>query len=279
MSSANTVAPSSTSGTSELTILRARPSAIAVLPTPGVADQQRIVLLATAQNLDRALHLRLAADQRIDPPLPRLAVEVDAISVERAFLFLGIAAVFRIFRVARFVLLVGAARQTGRIGMAGTLGDPVADVIHRVVTRHVLLLQEERGMRLALGEDGDKHVGAGHFFAARGLNVERGALDDPLESIGRLRLLLALDDEVFQFRIEVLDHRLAQRVEVDPAGAQDRRRIDVVDQSKQQVLQRRIFVAALVRQRQRFAKGFFERAGENRHGAPHFFSMMHCRGC
>src|ERR1700693_1102187 len=56
------------------------------LADAGVADKQRIVLLATAQNLDRALHLRLAPDQRIDPPVPRLAVEVDAISVERAFL-------------------------------------------------------------------------------------------------------------------------------------------------------------------------------------------------
>ena len=69
------------------------------LADAGIADQQRIVLLAAAQNLDRALHLRLAADQRIDPPFPRLAVEVDAISVERAFLFLGIAAVLGILRL------------------------------------------------------------------------------------------------------------------------------------------------------------------------------------
>ena len=152
--------------------------------------------------------------------------------------------------------------------MAGTLGDAVTDVVHRVVAGHVLLLQEERGMSLALGENGDKHVGAGHLFAARRLDVERGALDDALEAVGRLGLLLAVDNEVFQFRIEVLDDRLAQRVEVDPAGAQHRRRVDVVDQREQQMLQRRVFVTALIRQRQRFAKRLFERAGENRHGAP-----------
>ncbi len=110
MSSAKTVASSSTSGTAELTILRASPSAMAVLPTPGIADEQRIVLLAAAEHLDRALHFGLAADQRIDAPFPRLAVEVDAIGVKRAFLFLGVAALLRLLRVARLVLLVDAPR-------------------------------------------------------------------------------------------------------------------------------------------------------------------------
>ena len=176
-----------------------------------IADQKRIVLLASAQDLDRALHLRLAADQRIDAPVPRLAVEVDAISIERAFLFLRIAAVsFVSFDIARLVLLVGAARQARRIRMAGPLGDAVADVIHRVVTGHVLLLQEKGGMRFALGENGDEHVGAGHFLAPGRLDMEGGALHDPLEAVGRLGLLLAFDDQVFQFRIEIVDDRLAQ---------------------------------------------------------------------
>ena len=58
------------------------------LADAGVADQQRIVLLPAAQHLDRALNLGLAADERIDAPLSRLPIEVDAICFQGAFLFL-----------------------------------------------------------------------------------------------------------------------------------------------------------------------------------------------
>ena len=43
------------------------------LADAGIADEQRVVLLPAAQNLDRALHLGLAADQRIDAAVLRLA--------------------------------------------------------------------------------------------------------------------------------------------------------------------------------------------------------------
>ena len=69
------------------------------LADAGVADQQRVVLLPAAQNLDRALHLGLAADQRIDPAVPRLLVEVDAVSVERAFFFLAARPFLRLLRI------------------------------------------------------------------------------------------------------------------------------------------------------------------------------------
>ena len=79
--------------------------------------------------------------------------------------------------------------------------------------------------------------------------MERGALDDALEAVGRLGLLLAVDDEVFEFGVEILDDGLAQRIEVDAAGPQHRRRIDIVDQRQQQMLERRVFVMALVGER------------------------------
>ena len=43
------------------------------LADAGIAHEQRIVLLPAAQHLDRALHLGLAADQRIDAAVARLA--------------------------------------------------------------------------------------------------------------------------------------------------------------------------------------------------------------
>ena len=123
-------------------------------------------------------------------------------------------------------------------------------------------------MRLALGENRDQHVRAGHLLTAGGLDVERGALDDALEAVGRLGLLLRLDDEIFELGVEILDDGLAQPVEVDATGPENRRRIDVVDQRQQKMLEGRIFVTALVGERERPAKGLFERAGENRHRAP-----------
>ena len=53
------------------------------LADAGIADEQRVVLLAPAQHLDGAQHLGLAPDQRIDPAVARLLVEVHAIRVER----------------------------------------------------------------------------------------------------------------------------------------------------------------------------------------------------
>ena len=62
------------------------------LADAGVADEQRIVLLAAAQHLDGAADLGFAADQRIDLALARLLVEVDAIGFERVALLLGLVA-------------------------------------------------------------------------------------------------------------------------------------------------------------------------------------------
>ena len=98
--------------------------------------------------------------------------------------------------------------------------------------------------------------------------MERRTLNDALEAVGRLGLLLTFDNEVFEFRVEVLNDRLTQRVKVDAASAHHCRRVDVVDQREQQMLERRVFMTALVGERQGSTKGLFERAGENWHRAP-----------
>ena len=232
-----------------------------------VADQQRIVLLPPAKDLDRALDLRFAADQRIDAPLAGLAVEIDAIGIQGAFLLLGFSAVFRILGLARLGLFVGASRQAGAVRMAGALGDAVADVIDRVVAGHVLFLQEEGGVGLAFGKDRHQNVRSGHLLAPGRLHVEGRALHDALEAVGRLRLLLAVHHQVLEFRIEVVDDGLAQHLEIDAAGSHHRGRIGVVDQGEQQVFEGRVFVMALVGERKRLPEGLLERAGEYRHEA------------
>ncbi len=165
---------------------------MAVLPTPGVADQQRIVLLPAAEDIWIVRCTSgLAADQRIDAAVARLAVEVDAISVERFLLLLVLVSSppVRASRASRSPL---RRRARGGFPAAGALGDAVADVVDRVVAGHVLLLQEIGGMALALGEHGDEHVGAGHLLAAGGLDVDDGALDHALETGGGLGIVAAV---------------------------------------------------------------------------------------
>ena len=115
--------------------------------------------------------------------------------------------------------------------MPGALGDAVADVLDRIEARHFLLLQEIGGMALALGEDGDEHVGAGHFLAAGRLHVHHGAMDDALEAGRRLRFGALLGDERGEIVVEIVGDARAQRLEVDGTGAHDRGGVAIVEKS------------------------------------------------
>jgi hypothetical protein len=53
-------------------------------------------------------------------------------------------------------------------------------------------------MALALGEHRDEHIGAGHLFAARRLDMDHGALDHALEAGGRLGIVAPVGDEIGQ---------------------------------------------------------------------------------
>ena len=110
-------------------------------------------------------------------------------------------------------------------------------------------------MALAFGEDRHQHVGPGHFLAARRLHMDGGALHDALEAVGGARFLAPLSDEIFEFRIDVVDHLLAQGIEVDVAGAQHGGRVGVVNQRQQQMLERGEFLTSLVGVSERPAEG------------------------
>ena len=209
------------------------------LADAGLADEQRIILLPPAKHLNGAADLGVAADQRIDFALARLLVEIDAVGVERIALLLRLVAVLGI------ALFVGAAHRT-RFRHARPLGDAVADIIDRIVARHVLLLQEIRGVALAFGEDRDQHVGAGHLFAARRLHVDHGALDDALEAGGGLGILRPVGDQIVELRFQISDETAAQLVQVDIARPHNGCRVLIFDQCEQQVLERGVFVVALV---------------------------------
>ena len=164
-----------------------------------IADVERVVLRPAAEDLHRAVDLGHAADQRIDLAGLGLLVEVDGELLERGFLLAALL----------LGLLLGAFGRA-RLGRGFALADAVADVGHGIEAAHVLLLQEIDGVALALGEEGDEHVGAGDLVAARRLDVQDRALDDALEAAGRRRVGRAVGDERAELIVEILLHRRAQ---------------------------------------------------------------------
>ena len=135
-------------------------------------------------------------------------------------------------------------------------------------------------MRLTLGENGDQDIRAGHFLATRRLDMERRALNDALESIGGLGLLLAVDNQVFKFGVEILNHSLAQSVEVDAARPEHSGRIDARRSAPAaDVRGLRIHDGARWRATGLGEGSFRARGRKLASGAFHFFSMMHCKGC
>jgi hypothetical protein len=146
----------------------------------GLAHQQRVVLAPAAQDLDDALDLVLAADQRIDLAVLGQLVEVLRELLERRCLLVLLAAALLAFLEAlRFAALGGFRRIA--------LLDAVGDEVDHVQAGDALLVQVVHGVRVLLAEDRDQHVGAGDFLlaVAGGLHVHDGALDHALEpSVG-----------------------------------------------------------------------------------------------
>ena len=124
-------------------------------------------------------------------------------------------------------------------------------------------------MALALGEDRDQDVRAGHLLAPRRLHVDHGALDDALEAGRGLGILGAFRHQVVEFRLDVGREIALELLEIDVAGAHDGGRVLVVDQGEQQMLERRIFVVPLIGERERPVKRLFEAARECWHSVSH----------
>ena len=207
----------------------------------------------------RAVDLGLAADQRIDLAFLRLLVEVDAVGLQRIAFFLRL--------VARLASPAPRprCRAPGATPKARPLGDAVADVVDRVVARHVLLLQEIGGVALALGEDRHQHVGAGDLLAAGGLHMDHGALDHALEACGGLAVIAAFGDQIVQLGLQIRREIALELLQIDVAGAHHRGGVLIVDQRQQQVFERGVLVVALVGDRQGAVKGLLEAARECGH--------------
>ena len=247
----------STSGTSPFGDLARQTLGDGGLADAGVTDIDRVVLRAPAQHLDGAAQLGIAPDQRIDLAGLGLGVEVDAEIGQRRTLAVPLA-LGPTFAMAIAGPLFGAAH--GALLVGARLGDAMGDEIDRVEPAHVLLFEEVGGVALALGKDRDQHVGAGHFFLARRLHVDHGALNDALERGSRTRVLPVGHDEAVELFIDKVFEIALERLDVHVAPRQDGDGVAVVGQGQQQVLERGEFMCPFARQVHRLMQGLFQSA-------------------
>src|SRR3546814_9327596 len=85
-----------------------------------IADIERIVLRAAAEDLDGALHLLAATDQRIDLSVAGLLVQIHAELLERAFALLLRLRLHLLFLLGRALRLARFGRS--RLGNAVEIG-------------------------------------------------------------------------------------------------------------------------------------------------------------
>ena len=226
----------------------------------GLAHEQRVVLAPAAQDLDHALELVLAADERVDLAVDGELVEVLREALERAAGARGLLAL-----LGALALLAGARLRV--------LGDAVGDEVHHVQPRDALLVQEIDGVRVLLAVDRHQHVGAGDLLLARGLHVQDGALDDALEAEGGLRVHLAGAGDRGRVLHHEVGERLLQLVDLRGAGLQDLGGRGVVAQREKQVLHGDELVALLAGLDEGHVQADFQLLGD------HVSSIAHCRGC
>ena len=119
---------------------------IAVLADAGFADMQRVVLIATAENLHRAVEFVLAADERIVFTRGSLGRHVD----RKLFEYF--------FRVAGHLLLAGIALAARglrlTLGIVGARGrHAMRDIAQHARARDILLFKKIHGIRIALAKN------------------------------------------------------------------------------------------------------------------------------
>ena len=144
------------------------------------------------------------------------------------------------------------------------------DIIDDVEAVDVLLLQEVDRVRLAFGEEGDKHVRAGDFMLARRLHMDGGAVDDALEPGGGLGLIKLVDDERGQIVFQKIREAVLDLRDVQAAAAHDRGGVRIVGQRVEQVLQRGVFVAVFLGKRQGAVQTDLKIFREHKRPIPYF---------
>ena len=180
--------------------------------------------MATAQNFNTAIDFNVAADQRINFPCHGFFIEIDAIGRQR----IGTGRAWRL----GCILLCATRRLLFR--HACFFGDAVRDKAHRIISRHVLLLQEVGGMALAFGENRDQNIRTGHFITAGNIDMLDRTLNNALESCGWLYTAICIHiDQRRQVFIDVFCQVQTELLQIDGASFHDLGCIWIVNQGEQ----------------------------------------------
>ena len=89
------------------------------------------------------------------------------------------------------------------------------------------------------------------------------ALDHALEPGRRLRVAAAVTDQAGEVLVQELGEIALELLQLDAAGAEDGGGVRVVAKRKKEMLQRRILVPAIIRERQGAMERLFEVAGQH----------------
>jgi hypothetical protein len=215
------------------------------LADAGIADEDRVVLASTAEDLDRPLQLVGAADERVELPQAGPLAEVHAVCPER------------VRRCGRFA--IGADSPLGRRWISWPrqrlLRDPVRDVVQDVQTADALVAQKLCRVALGLLHHRREHVADVRFVPLRALSVQNRGLQDPAERGGLFGIPIHPTTMSLDRLIEVGAERAAQRRQIRATRGENSFAVRIVREDVQQVLEREIRVSA----RHRFA----ERDGEH----------------
>ena len=205
------------------------------LADAGVADEDRIVLAAAAEDFERAFELVAAADQRIE--LARLGPGGQAGGVRGQRIARG-----RRFRPrAKPASASPAAASSSPAGATGgTLLMPwvmysstssrVTPCAARSCAAYDLFCCERRR----------QHVARLHFLPAGALDVQHGGLQHAAERERLFRLLLLTPAELLDRLLQVLVEILAELRQVGAAGGQNPLAVRIVGERVEQVLEREV---------------------------------------
>ena len=181
----------------------ARPSTTAVLPTPGLADEHRVVLGAAREDLHDPLDLGLAPDDRVELAVGGELGEVAAELVEQ---LRGLLALARGARAAAALALAAAA------GPGQHADDLVADLLRVGVE----VEQDARGDALVLAHEAEQDVLGADVVVAERERLAQRQLEHLLRARRERDLaggdLLAGADDPHDLRADALD-RDVERLE------------------------------------------------------------------
>jgi hypothetical protein len=196
-----------------------------------VADEDRVVLAAAAEDLHRPLQLVGPANQRIEFASFRASGEIGGVRAERIARACAAA-----FAAAGLGIRAVRALALTRIDVR-RLGDSVSDVLQHVEPRDPVRGEQLRRVRLVLLQRCRQHVTRLNFLPPRALHVQHCRLQDPPERKCLLRLFLLAARELLDLIVEVAVEIATKLRQIGAARRKNPLTVLVVRQGVEQVLQ------------------------------------------